>query len=477
MRFIVQVRIEHDHPPDTEDTDACVEVVDVADLERHELSEATIGLSIDEAKQALAGIQETMATEHAAAALRAAASCCDCGRRYAHKDRRGLVVRSLYGTIRLANPRWWTCSCAGATRRTFTPLAALIPGRCTPELALVEAKLGAHMSYAAAGDLLGELFPTGRRIHRNEISRTIATIAGRLDAELAADKPCYIDPSEALPAGVPEMPLVVTADGGYVHSSNQTSRRDGWFQAVCGTVTTNEGTTRRFGFVPTIDEQPRARLRETLLAQGVRPDQLITFITDGADDLANLTDRMNLTAEYVLDWFHIAMRFKVLANTATNLTWTPDPEELEPDEQWCTAAVDQMRADIARAKWFLWHGNLHRCRQTLDDALGILECCDPTTNRDKAIDRLNELVGYLSTNQRRIPNYAERRRAGEPISSATAESAVNQIISKRMVKKQQMRWSPHGAHRLLQVRTRVLDHQLDNDIHRWHTTTPLTIAA
>jgi len=50
---------------------------------------------------------------------------------------------------------------------------------------------------------------------------------------------------------------------------------------------------------------------------------------------------------------------------------------------------------------------------------------------------------------------------------------VNQIISKRMVKKQQMRWTPAGAHRLLQIRTRVLDHQLDNDITRWHTTQPI----
>ena len=85
MRFVVQVRIEHDHPLDAEGAaGAGVEVVDVADLERHELSEATMGLSIDEAKQALAGIQETMATEHAAAALRAASSCRSCGRRYAH---------------------------------------------------------------------------------------------------------------------------------------------------------------------------------------------------------------------------------------------------------------------------------------------------------------------------------------------------------------------------------------------------------
>jgi len=35
-------------------------------------------------------------------------------------------------------------------------------------------------------------------------------------------------------------------------------------------------------------------------------------------------------------------------------------------------------------------------------------------------------------------------------------------------KKQQMRWSPLGAHLLLQVRTRVLNNQLADDFHRWY---------
>ena len=48
------------------------------------------------------------------------------------------------------------------------------------------------------------------------------------------------------------------------------------------------------------------------------------------------------------------------------------------------------------------------------------------------------------------------------------ESAVNQVISKRMVKKQQMRWSPRGAHLLLQIRTRVLNDTLADDYRRWY---------
>ncbi len=37
-----------------------------------------------------------------------------------------------------------------------------------------------------------------------------------------------------------------------------------------------------------------------------------------------------------------------------------------------------------------------------------------------------------------------------------------------MVKKQQMRWSPRGAHLLLQIRTRVLNNDLAHDFHRWY---------
>jgi hypothetical protein len=48
------------------------------------------------------------------------------------------------------------------------------------------------------------------------------------------------------------------------------------------------------------------------------------------------------------------------------------------------------------------------------------------------------------------------------------ESAVNQVISKRMVKRQQMRWTPRGAHLLLQVRTRILNDDLVDDFRRWH---------
>jgi hypothetical protein len=59
--------------------------------------------------------------------------------------------------------------------------------------------------------------------------------------------------------------------------------------------------------------------------------------------------------------------------------------------------------------------------------------------------------------------------------AAQARPPTSLVRKKRMVKKQQMRWTPRGAHLLLQVRTRVLNNDLTADFHRWYpgfTNTP-----
>ena len=64
---------------------------------------------------------------------------------------------------------------------------------------------------------------------------------------------------------------------------------------------------------------------------------------------------------------------------------------------------------------------------------------------------------YIRANRASIPNYGERYRKGQIISTAFVESAVNQVVSKRCVKKQQMQWTLVGAHLLLQIRVEVLN--------------------
>ena len=59
-----------------------------------------------------------------------------------------------------------------------------------------------------------------------------------------------------------------------------------------------------------------------------------------------------------------------------------------------------------------------------------------------------------------LVNYGARYRKGLPISSSIAESAVNLLVSHRMAKKQQMRWTNEGAHHLVQVRVAALNGEL-----------------
>jgi hypothetical protein len=84
------------------------------------------------------------------------------------------------------------------------------------------------------------------------------------------------------------------------------------------------------------------------------------------------------------------------------------------------------------------------------------------------VKTVQEFCGYIEANQNLIPNYEDRYRHGEKISTVFAESAVNQVVSKRMVKKQQMRWSESGAHNLPQVRTKLLNDQLRETFVRWY---------
>ena len=79
-----------------------------------------------------------------------------------------------------------------------------------------------------------------------------------------------------------------------------------------------------------------------------------------------------------------------------------------------------------------------------------------------------KLLGYLRNNADSLPNCGKRYRAGERIATSFVESAVNQLIDKRMSKSQQMRWSHAGARLLLQVRAEIVDGRLSDNFERWY---------
>ena len=79
----------------------------------------------------------------------------------------------------------------------------------------------------------------------------------------------------------------------------------------------------------------------------------------------------------------------------------------------------------------------------------------------------HEFTAYIAASSSSLINYGERFRAGERISSSLAESTMNAVIGKRFAKRQQMQWTPRGAHLLLQTRVRTLDGTLRSMFARW----------
>ncbi len=124
--------------------------------------------------------------------------------------------------------------------------------------------------------------------------------------------------------------------------------------------------------------------------------------------------------------------------------------------------------ELERIKWILWHGNVFRALETMDDLAMDLDTEEPTAKEVTLLKKFKEFETYIRNNAGFIPNYGERWRYGETISTAFVESTVNQVVSKRMVKKQQIRWSQKGAHLLLQLRTCVLNDELRDVFRQWY---------
>src|SRR4029453_11409003 len=97
----------------------------------------------------------------------------------------------------------------------------------------------------------------------------------------------------------------------------------------------------------------------------------------------------------------------------------------------------------------------------LNDLESSIEPFNETYARfSQLVKALSALRTYIVNNRHFMPNDGERYHNGEAIATGFVESTVNEVVSKRFCKKQQMQWSKEGAHWLLQTRVRTLNGEL-----------------
>jgi hypothetical protein len=412
----------------------------IAVLERRE-SDDLIGMSLEEAKTMTGGAQRALVESQAHEAIRRAATCPDCQTPLRRNGSHRMSYRTPFGRLDLGSPRFYRCRCQTKARRSFSPLANWLGDHTSPELQYLEAQFAALLSYGVSARILGSVLPLQHATSITTWKRQVARVGARLDEEAHhrhSSQPALNE------FGLPKRnPLrAVGIDGGYVKASDAPSRQEGWFEVMVGKSLPRAGNGQVFAFVHRLEPKPNERMERFLADQGVFPAQPTTFLSDGGETVRQAQGEFREFGEPILDWFHVAMRTTQLTQSIKGLAADPPIEGDSPNR------IDDLLTELHRAKAYLWHGSPHRALRTLEDLTWDIGTKSP---RAEALqDKLEEFVNYIDTNVAAIPNYADRHRRGEPIATGFVESAVNQVVSKRLVKKQQMRWTMAGAHWLLQ---------------------------
>ncbi len=418
------------------------------------LFDGDLGLSINDGKKIMVVLQSAVVAHEAETYSLFRRVCPDCHTFRPVKDYTTRQIRTVFGTVKVRNPRWMLCrECHLGIDAAFAPLNEICPDRATPELMELTARLGSTMPYRQAAKVLAEFLPIEpTETHATVRKRTIR-IGERLDDQImretwkARDQADDRHQLEMQLPGDRRKEFVISIDTAHVRSAERNSARN--FELVvarCGRGGRGEPGGRYFVTGSTAQHAIRDRALHALEGVGYRGFGDVTVISDGAEILKRLPRAMPKPTTHIIDWFHIAMKIQPMQQIADHIVRS----RTRP-----FAILPTIGRDIRAEKWRLWHGRVDRAIRDLERLLAKLQGSRQVS--EFSIARLHslgvQLLTYIRSNRGAIVDYGKRHRAGLRVATTLAESAVNSLVGKRMVKKQQMRWSLHGANMLMQVRT------------------------
>jgi hypothetical protein len=413
-----------------------------------EISPATLGLTIAEGKALLSNLQEQVVTAQVQQHVATFKACPQCGNAFRTKGHYQSTLRSVYGIVGMRIRRLRACPCSGSEPYSFSTLFTS-KSPITQELRYLTAKTAALLPFRTAADFLGEFLPLSVRATASTVRNRTMRVGRRLQksAEILA----------AATSNEPCKELVVGFDGGYFKNRHRRPERN--FEVVAGKALDRDGQATRFAFVRNGGSEAVSAVGLALRHCGVDEATSVTVLTDGDAGLRAIHQQVAPQADHILDWFHISMKFTNLQQLAKGINGFADG-----------GLRRHALAEIEHAKWRLWNGLTER------GIVGLIHlgqwaearCFEHIPSLKKLALMLLETIRYLELNADSMPDYGKRYRSGQRISTGFVESAVNEIIAKRMVKKQQMRWNRHTVQRFLDVRIHVLNGTLEDAFRHWH---------
>ena len=416
-----------------------------------------IGLSLEEGKGLIGQLQTIVCAEHARETVAANSSCGVCGQALACKSSANIVYRTAFGKLRLCSPRLYSqCRCGARAydSDSFNPLAMVLTERTHPELLYLQTRWASSLSYERATKLLRDILPLDAAPAPSSIKAQVRK-AGQALATAEYERGEHFFDTQ--PLNLPERPHeqanhVLEIDGAYIRAVADKCDGRNSFGIITSRLIKPDGPGAWNAYVNEQTRSPLSRLHHFLHLQDVDLHTSVAIISDGGEDVAYPTYLPWRPVQRILDWFHIAMRFEYVLQRLRG-SRKSDP---------LTAEASLKR--VGSAKWRLWHGHASGCLDQLKVVLP--QCSGPLYGR------VNELIVYLSRNRDRLVNYGARYRSGLPISTSTAESAVESVVGDRFKKNRKMRWTPAGANALLHIRVANLNGELASALKQRHWVRP-----
>jgi hypothetical protein len=177
---------------------------DVAVLEKACQRIEHLGLTLPEAKQTLAALQQRLVEQQASAFVAARSQCDHCGKSFGIKGDHARTFRTLFGSVTLASPRLYHCRCQRRKTTTFRPLNALLTDSVAPELLFMETKWASLVSYGLTAQALKDFLPVDATLNATTIQNRTLTVAQRCEDELGEEQWAFV---EGCPADWETLPI------------------------------------------------------------------------------------------------------------------------------------------------------------------------------------------------------------------------------------------------------------------------------
>jgi hypothetical protein len=114
-------------------------------------------------------------------------------------------------------------------------------------------------------------------------------------------------------------------------------------------------------------------------------NQQVVFLSDGGDTMRDLQAYLSPESEHLLDWFHITMRLTVMGQMIKEMAGEQQPET--------AATLANLAKHLESVKWNLWHGNVMRALQRIEDLNDDLDMLDENTgNKKKMLKAVHEFA-------------------------------------------------------------------------------------